>query len=65
MLALIEARLEGRLLKEHSEYSIAGRSMKLMSIPDLLAARSKYLVEVKREEAAAGGRSRVRVHAVL
>ncbi|MDR0251073.1 MAG: hypothetical protein LBI35_07200 [Burkholderiales bacterium] len=55
MLALIEARLEGRVLKEHSEYSINGRSMKLMSVPELMKARSEYLVEVRREEAAKSG----------
>lgn len=53
MLALIEARLEGRVLKEHSEYSIAGRSMKLMSLEELRKARKDYRIEVAAEIAAA------------
>lgn len=65
MLALIEARLEGRALKEHSEYSIKGRSLKLMSMEELISARSKYLVEVHREEAAKEGRSRTKIFAAL
>ncbi|MCL2298378.1 MAG: hypothetical protein FWC38_00760 [Proteobacteria bacterium] len=65
MLRLIEARLEGRLLSEHNEYSIAGRSMKLMSVPELIAARSKYLVEAKREETAQSGGRRDRIFARL
>ena len=53
MLELIEARLEGRVLKEHNEYSIAGRSIKLMSLSELHEARDKYKREVAEEETAA------------
>ncbi|MDR0770741.1 MAG: hypothetical protein LBE75_06035 [Burkholderiales bacterium] len=59
MLELIEARLEGRLLKEHNEYSIFGRSMKLMSVPELMEARSKYQAEIKRADVAKSGRRKI------
>lgn len=52
MLELIEARLEGRVLKEYNEYSIAGRSLKEMSMAELMVARDKYRRDVAAEKAA-------------
>ena len=48
----IEAVIEGRATSEVGEYQIAGRSLKYIPIPELLALRDKYRAEVLREDAA-------------
>lgn len=48
----IEAVIEGRASSEVGEYQIAGRSLKYIPIPELLALRDKYRAEVLREDAA-------------
>ena len=42
VLSAIEAVLEGRATRQETEYSIAGRSLKLMSIKELTDAREYY-----------------------
>jgi hypothetical protein len=46
----IEAALEGRLTKEHSQLTIGGRSISLLSPEELIKAKSYYDMLVKREE---------------
>lgn len=52
MLDAIEATLEGRATRVQSEYEIAGRRIKFLSLPELMKARSLYQAEVRAEEAA-------------
>lgn len=51
-LANIEATLEGRATSATAEYQIAGRALKYIPIPELLALRDSYRREVRQEEAA-------------
>jgi hypothetical protein len=62
-LDAIEAVLENRASSATAEYQIAGRSLKYIPIPELLALRDRYRQEVGREEAAArlGGAGRIYV----
>ena len=50
MLTLIESALEGRILTQEEEYSLSGRSMKKLTIPELQKLRGRYLLEVRREQ---------------
>jgi hypothetical protein len=52
-LDAIEATLEGRATSATAEYQIAGRSMKYIPIPELLALRDRYRRDVSAENAAA------------
>jgi hypothetical protein len=52
VLEAIEAVLESRATKDQEEYSIAGRSLRRTSIPDLLVLRDKYKLIVASEDAA-------------
>lgn len=52
-LDAIEAVIEGRASSSTAEYQIAGRQLKYIPVPDLLALRDKYRAEVKREDAIA------------
>lgn len=49
-LDAIEAVIEGRATQSHLSYSVAGRQMQFIPIPDLLVLRDKYRVEVRSEE---------------
>ena len=49
LLAAIEAVLENRATRADLEYEIAGRRIKFMPLPDLLAARDKLKREVAAE----------------
>lgn len=49
VLDALEARIEGRVTKDVNNYSIGNRSIALMSMEELMAARSKYRREVARE----------------
>jgi hypothetical protein len=62
-LDAIEAVLENRASSATAEYQIAGRSLKYIPIPELLALRDRYRQEVAREEAASrlGGAGRIYV----
>lgn len=64
-LDAIEAVLEGRASSATQEYSIAGRSLKYIPIPELLALRDRYRQDVAAEEnaanLAAGGLPRGRI----
>ena len=51
-LANIEATLEGRATSATAEYQIAGRALKYIPIPELLALRDSYRREVRQEDAA-------------
>lgn len=51
-LDAIEATLEGSATKEQSEYQIDGRAIKYRTPAELFELRSKYLLEVRNEEAA-------------
>lgn len=51
-LAAIEATLEGRATSATAEYQIAGRALKYIPIPELLAMRDRYKREVLQEQAA-------------
>lgn len=53
MVTRIEALLEGRALADADSYEIAGRSLKKMSIKDLIYWRNHYRAEVKAEARAA------------
>lgn len=52
VLDAITAVMENRATVDQQEYSIAGRSLKRMSIADLLLLKDRYQIEVNREEAA-------------
>jgi hypothetical protein len=52
VLANIEAYLENAANLAAAEYEIAGRSLKRHSLPELLALRDRYRMEVARESAA-------------
>jgi hypothetical protein len=52
-LDAVEAYLENANNLTAASYQIAGRQLSRLSIPDLLALRSRYLTEVGREDAAA------------
>ncbi len=52
-LAAVEAYLEDANNLTAASYQIAGRQLSRLSIPDLLALRSRYQMEVAREDAAA------------
>ncbi len=52
MLEAVEAVIEGRATDGVDEYTIAGRSIRVTPIPQLLALRSTLRVDVRREEAA-------------
>jgi len=49
-LEAIEAVIEGRATKDQLSYSIAGRSLSLTPVADLLLLRSTYQAEVKQQE---------------
>jgi hypothetical protein len=49
VLDAIEAVIEGRASNDELSYSIAGRSLSLTPIPDLLVLRDKYKWEYDRE----------------
>lgn len=49
LLAALEAVLENRATRADLEYEIAGRRIKFMPLPDLLAARDKLKREVAAE----------------
>lgn len=51
-LDAIEATLEGRSTSATAEYEIAGRKMKYIDVPDLLALRDRFRADVAREDAA-------------
>lgn len=53
VLASIEAVLEGRAAVDQQELTIAGRSLKLTPVADLIKLRQLYKNEVRAEEAAA------------
>ncbi|MDB4947444.1 MAG: putative phage-related protein [Gemmatimonadetes bacterium] len=50
-LAIIEARLEGRLAADLESYQIEGRAVTKIPIKELHSLRSKYKDEVRRERA--------------
>ena len=50
MLALIEAKLEGRITADMESYTIAGRQISKIPTAELLTLRSKYKIEVQAEE---------------
>lgn len=52
MLDAIEALLEGRATRVQSEYEIAGRRLKFLSMTELMRARNLYKAEVAAEAAA-------------
>lgn len=52
-LAAVEAYLENPANLTAAMYEVAGRKLQRLSIPDLLAMRSRYQAEVAREDAAA------------
>ena len=52
-LDAIDAVIEGRASSAVAEYSIAGRSLKNIPIPELLALRDRYARMVRDEDAAA------------
>lgn len=52
-LDAIEAVLEGRASSSVAEYEIAGRRLKYIPVPELMAMRDKYRAEVAQEDAAA------------
>jgi hypothetical protein len=64
-LEAIEATLEGRATSATAEYQIAGRSLKYIPIPELVALRDRYRRDLRAEEdaasAAAGMGSRGRI----
>ncbi len=62
MLALIEARLEGRLDLDAETYSISGRSLARIPMVDLEKMRDRYQIRRRKEirEQEAGVRSGVR-----
>ena len=45
----IEAVLENRATQDQMSYSIAGRSLSRMSVPDLLTFRDRYKTEYNEE----------------
>ena len=49
VLDAIEATIEGRASRDQQAYSIAGRSLQLTPVADLLSLRDKYKVEVAAE----------------
>lgn len=53
VLAAIEAVLEGRAAVDQQEITLAGRSLKLTPVADLIKLRQLYKNEVRAEEAAA------------
>lgn len=55
VLDAIEAVIENRASKDQEAMSIAGRSLQRTPIADLMTLRSRYAIEVAREEAAAKG----------
>lgn len=55
VLDAIEALIENRATIDQQEYTIAGRQLKRMPLPDLLALRTRYRSEVQREDAASAG----------
>lgn len=66
VLEAIEAVIEGRATKQQASYIIGGRSLAFIPHTDLLALRSSYQKEVRREQDAErirkglGGRGRIR-----
>lgn len=51
-LDAVEAVLEGRATSAVAEYTIGGRSLKYMGVPDLLQLRDRLRIDVAREDAA-------------
>jgi len=49
ILDAIEATLEGRATKDQQSYSIAGRTLSKIPIPDLIVLRDKYRIEYEKE----------------
>lgn len=52
MLDAVESVLEGRAADSVAEYTIGGRQLKRIPLPDLLALRDRLRVDVAREDAA-------------
>ena len=50
VLDAIEATIEGRATRDQQAYTIAGRSLQLTPIADLLMLRTRYRAEVKAEQ---------------
>lgn len=61
-LDAIIAMIEGRATKEHEEYTIGNRSLKLIPITELLTLRDRYQAdynrELNQERVRNGGKSR-------
>lgn len=51
VLDAIEAVLEGRATKDQESVTIAGRTLQRTPLPDLIALRTEYRMEVRAEEA--------------
>ena len=51
-LDAIESVIEGRATSEVSDYTIGGRQLRYIEVPQLLALRDRYRAEVLREDAA-------------
>lgn len=58
MLASIRKRLEGRILSDHENYSVDGRSLSRISIDTLHELEKKYAWRLRHEQAARGERVR-------
>ncbi|HEX7380862.1 MAG TPA: hypothetical protein VF265_01780 [Nevskiaceae bacterium] len=56
ILDAIDAVLEKRATHGEQEVTINGRAIKYIPIPELLALRDRYRMDVAREDAACGGR---------
>ena len=50
MLEAVDAALEGRASSSVAEYTIGGRSMKNMAVPELMQLRDRLRFDVKRED---------------
>jgi hypothetical protein len=65
MLEAVETMLEGRTTSAVAEYTVGGRQLKYLAVPDLLALRDRLRIDVGREDdatrAAAGLAPRGRV----
>lgn len=65
VLEAVEAVIEGRASQAHAEYAIAGRQLKFIPIPELLALRDRYRAEVRAQDVAAGLRAAPRINVRL
>ncbi len=52
-LEAVEAMLEGRATSAVAEYTVAGRQLKYIAVPELLTLRDRLRVDVAREDSAA------------